>query len=221
MLLDIQNLIFGWQKETLFDNINCQLMRGEIVQLVGENGSGKTTLLHLISGMIPHFSRGETLSGEILINGRSILKAAPKSFFPTIAFIPSLNLDFFLLTESLKQEILLTTATLKIDAVQAEKRLDEFLNFFPSITEFIDIPFKMMLLHQKILAISLIFYLQEARLFLFDEVFTVFTESLVQRWHSFFHWLSSQNCAIIFVDHQHQAEGVPKWILTDNKLVSL
>ncbi len=221
MLLDIQNLIFGWQKESLFENINCQLMRGEIIQLVGENGSGKTTLLHLISGMIPHFSRGEMLNGEILINGRSILKAPPKTFFPAIAFIPSLNLDFFLLTESLKQEMLLTSAILKISAAQAEKRLDEFSNFFPSISELMDMPFKVMPLRQKILALNLIYYLQDAQLFLIDEVFTVFTESIIQSWHSFFRWVSSKNCAIIFVDHQQQAEGISRWTIIGKKLVSL
>jgi ABC-type cobalamin/Fe3+-siderophores transport system ATPase subunit len=55
MILKIENLTFGWQQETLFENISNHLNQKEIVQLSGENGSGKTTLLQIISGMIEKF----------------------------------------------------------------------------------------------------------------------------------------------------------------------
>ena len=218
MVLRIENLTFGWQKEPLFENISCQFFPNDIIQLSGENGSVKTTLLHLISGLIPHFSRGELLTGDIFLNERSILKKPPKSFFPSIAFIPGINLDFFLLTESLRQEILLTSAILKTGENRVEKQLDEFSNFFPALKELMDMPFKQMQINQKIVALTFIYYLQNAQIYLFDEVMTTFSESKIQQWYSFFEWLSSYGCTTIFVNHHQQAEQFSQWILKDEKL---
>ena len=223
MLLQIENLTFGWQKEKepLFENINFHLNQKEIVQLSGENGSGKTTLLKLISGMIPHFSRGEILNGQVFINERSVLTKPPKYFFPIIAFIPSFNLDFFLLTETLAQEILLTRSVLKISEGLVRKRLDEFCNFFPSVADFMNVPLKNQEFKQKIISLTFIFYLQNARLYLLDEVLTAFSKSLVKQWYLFFNWLSSRGSAIIFVDHQHQNNTFSQWLLKDKKLNKL
>lgn len=221
MMLKIENLTFGWQQETLFENISGHVNQREVVQLSGENGSGKTTLLQIISGMIPHFSRGDILSGDVFINGRSILKAPPKKFFPLIGCIPSLNLDFFLLTESLRQEITLTSSILKISQNLVKKRLDEFSDFFPGITKSIDTPFKPLQFNQKIISLTFIFYLQNAQLYLFDEVMTAFSESDIQQWYSFFEWLSSIGCTILFVDHHQQAQGFSHWLLKDKNLVKI
>jgi ABC-type branched-subunit amino acid transport system ATPase component len=178
-------------------------------------------LLQIISGMIPHFSRGEILSGEVLINERSILKVPPKSFFPAIAFIPSTNLDFFLLTELLAQEILITKSILKIKNKLVQKRREEFSDFFPDIIEFINAPFKTLQFNQKIEALTFIFYLQNAQLYLFDEVMAGFSQSAIQRWYSFFKWLGSKGCTILFVDHHQQAKGFAHWLLKDKNLVKL
>ncbi len=222
-MLQIKNLTFGWQKEKepLFENINCDLNQKEIVQLSGENGSGKTTLLKIITGMVPHFNRGEILKGEVFINGRSVLKQSPKAFFPIIAFIPSINLDFFLLTETLAQEMLLAGSILKISESRIKKRFDEFCNFFPVLADIMNVPLKGQEFRQKILSLTFIFYLQNTRLYLFDEVLTAHSESMIEQWYSFFNWLSSQGSAIIFIDHQHQNKTFSQWLLTDKKLKKL
>lgn len=220
-LIQIENLTFGWQQQTLFENISCQFFSTEIIQLAGENGTGKTTLLHLISGMIPHFSRGEILTGEIFINKRSILKESPKDFYPSIAFIPGINLDFFLLTESLKHEILLTSAILKASESRIFQHLDEFSAFFPEIAGLMDIPFKQMQITQKIVSITFLYYLQNAQIYLLDEILTAFPESKIQHWYSFFKWLSSNGCITIFVDHHQRMEKFSQWTLQHKTLIKL
>lgn len=221
MLLSIKNLTFGWQRETLFESIFCELQQGEVIQLTGENGVGKTTLLQLISGMIPHFNRGEILCGDIIFNGRSILQASPKTFFPNIAFIPGNNLEFFLLTDDLNQEILLSRSILKIPNNLAEKRLNEFADFFSDIIKILDMPFKEMQFYQKILALTFIFYLQNASLYLFDEVLNSFSRNVIQQWYSFFNWLTRKQFSIIFVDHHQQVKNYSQWILKDKNLLKL
>jgi len=219
-LLSIENLTFGWQNKPLFDNVSCRLQKNQIVQLTGENGAGKTTLLQLISGMIPHFNRGEILQGNIFINGQSILHESPKHFFPTIAFIPSINLDFFLFAETLVQEILLIRSILKIERDLAEKRLTEFSDFFPDVVGIVDMRFKDMQIQQKVLALTFIFYIQNARLFLFDEVLSLFSRSVNHQWFSFFEYLSSNGCAVIFVNHQLRIEKYSQWLIKNRNLLS-
>lgn len=221
MLLKIENLNFGWDETLLLKGISAQLGSGQIVQLMGPNGAGKTTLLHLIAGLIPHFHRGAMLTGDILIQGRSILTAPPKSFFPKIAYVPSMHLDLFLLTESLHQELELTSGILRADCAWREQRIAEFAAFFPEIKEIWHIPFKTAPHQQKILALSLIYYVQQAQLFLFDEIFPSFSEPLKSKWLEFFQFLGQNHSTVIFVDHQRATNYFGKWLLNEKHLTCL
>lgn len=218
MLLAIRNLVFGWNKTTLFDNISCNLHEGEISQLKGENGAGKSTLLQLISGMFPHFNRGTKLQGDILIHERSIFMQPPKIFFPIIAIIPGTYLDFLLFTETLAQEIIITSAITKLNPKETEQRIMEFSTFFPVINSVKDVPFKLMNFDQKALALTLIFYLQKPQLFLFDEIINPASSHAIQQWTSFFNHLGAQGCAVIFVNHQHPINDYPCWMLKNKTL---
>jgi ABC-type Mn2+/Zn2+ transport system ATPase subunit len=218
MLLSIKNLTFGWQEKPLFEAVDCQLNEEEIIHLSGENGSGKTTLLKLIAGMIPHFFQGKILTGNIEIRGKSIRDNSPKNFYPHIAFIPSVQLELFLLTESLAQELLLTRGILKINEPTLSNRSNEFSQFFPGINDLFHLPFKTMPMQQQVLALTFIFYLQKAQLYLFDEVISGVGETSAVQWYSFFDWVASKGSSVIFVDHQPRSHGYQKWLLENKKL---
>ena len=49
-MLEIENLSKSYGSQTLFDEVNVNINRGERVGLVGRNGHGKTTLLRLLTG---------------------------------------------------------------------------------------------------------------------------------------------------------------------------
>jgi ATP-binding cassette subfamily F protein 3 len=49
-MLKIENLSKSYGSQTLFDEVNVNINRGERVGLVGRNGHGKTTLLRLLTG---------------------------------------------------------------------------------------------------------------------------------------------------------------------------
>jgi putative ABC transport system ATP-binding protein len=55
-------------KQTILDNINLDIKKGELVLLMGVSGSGKSTLLSILSGA------NRPTSGEVLVDGELISK---------------------------------------------------------------------------------------------------------------------------------------------------
>ena len=53
------------QKFFALQNINLNILKGEIVGIVGQNGSGKSTLLKIIAGMIQPSSGTSTVNGSV------------------------------------------------------------------------------------------------------------------------------------------------------------
>jgi branched-chain amino acid transport system ATP-binding protein len=65
-LLEVRGLSTGYEETQVLWEISLDVMRGEVVALVGANGAGKSTLLTTISGLLPSWG------GTILFEGRDI-----------------------------------------------------------------------------------------------------------------------------------------------------
>lgn len=219
-MLSIQNLTFGWSDQLLFHNTSCSLGRGQIVFLKGENGSGKTTLLQLIAGMIPHFRKGEVLQGNIFINNISVFENPPQFFFPYIAFIPSSHIDFFLLNESLNEDITLTKSISSLSKTDVENKMAVFEHYFHDISLLSQKPYKEMNLQQKAISLLFIYYLQDASLFLIDEMFDAFApENQLTPFLQFLNYLSSLNKSIIIVSHQIGNANFSLWKIKNHTII--
>ncbi|MGE3859759.1 MAG: ABC transporter ATP-binding protein [Nitrososphaeraceae archaeon] len=57
---------------TVLENINIQILEGEIVTILGKSGCGKSTLLNLIAGF------ENSYGGEILLNGKKVNDISPE-----------------------------------------------------------------------------------------------------------------------------------------------
>ena len=62
--LNLKNIHYEINSQTILKNINFFINEGEFVSIIGESGSGKTTLLKIISGL------KKQTNGEILLNGK-------------------------------------------------------------------------------------------------------------------------------------------------------
>ena len=51
-LLKVENLSFGYTKESIFEDISFSIERGDFACLIGPNGAGKSTLMKLILGQL-------------------------------------------------------------------------------------------------------------------------------------------------------------------------
>ena len=83
-MLEIKNLCFRYSKRApvVLDNVSLELEKGEIGVVLGKNGSGKTTLFKNILGI------EKTLSGDILFNGKDLLKMPRRERARYIAYVP-------------------------------------------------------------------------------------------------------------------------------------
>lgn len=66
-VLTVTDLTKSFDGNTLFNNINFDIKRGERVALIGNNGTGKTTILKLINGIIQPDSGSINLGAKVAI----------------------------------------------------------------------------------------------------------------------------------------------------------
>lgn len=71
-LIQVQNLVVGYNGKTVIDNINFEIFPGEIFMIIGGSGCGKTTLLKALIGL------SEPFAGNIIIDGLEITGATTK-----------------------------------------------------------------------------------------------------------------------------------------------
>ena len=64
--LELQNISLGFKDQTLFENLNLSINKGEKLVISGPSGIGKSSLLKLILGFIPEFK------GQIKFNDETI-----------------------------------------------------------------------------------------------------------------------------------------------------
>ena len=80
-ILEIKNLTVSFPSgknsvQTVVENLSLTVEKGEMVGLVGESGSGKTMTALAAAGLLRH--RGALVTGEILLNGRDLLRLTIK-----------------------------------------------------------------------------------------------------------------------------------------------
>ena len=75
VLIEFQNITKTFGSVVANDNISMDVMRGEILSVLGENGCGKTTLMNMLAGIYyPD-------SGRILIHGKEAVIRSPRDAF--------------------------------------------------------------------------------------------------------------------------------------------
>ena len=62
-VIEIQNLVVGYDKKNILDGLSLTVRRGEIFGFLGLNGAGKSTAIKAILGLI------HPVSGQVLLHG--------------------------------------------------------------------------------------------------------------------------------------------------------
>jgi ABC-type multidrug transport system fused ATPase/permease subunit len=127
--LEIKNLYFSHQgsDNSIINNINLSIKRGETIGFIGPSGSGKSTLIDLFLGLL------KPTCGEIKINDIDF-KNMDGQWKRIIGYVPQ---SIFLLDDSIKNNIAFGVPFDKIDDKALEKsiedaQLSEFINALES-----------------------------------------------------------------------------------------
>lgn len=84
-LISVDHVTYGYAHQPVLKNISISFGAGGIISLLGPNGSGKTTLLKLMLGLY------RPQSGQVLLDGRSVLSIPPKQLAQRIAYVPQVH----------------------------------------------------------------------------------------------------------------------------------
>jgi branched-chain amino acid transport system ATP-binding protein len=91
--LEVTNVVAGYGKKQVVNNVSLGVDRGSVVALIGHNGAGKSTLLKAIFGLIP------IGQGTLRIDGAVVEKPAPRSLLRQgVSYVPQGNRVFTDLT---------------------------------------------------------------------------------------------------------------------------
>lgn len=126
-MIETRDLIAGYGKAVIIQDINFQAEKGKITAIVGPNGSGKSTFLKTLFGLT------NVLSGSVLLDGEDITRLPPEvRARKGLGFVFQVNNIFPNLTV---WENLEMGAYAREDKERVREDMEKILEMFPVLRE--------------------------------------------------------------------------------------
>ena len=125
MLLDVREIICGYENTIIVDGCNFSVKKGDIACIVGPNGAGKSTAMKAIFGLIP------IKSGHVIFNNEDITSLNPQErVIKGMSFVPQNNNIFqeMSVEENLEMGAFIHQSSMK-------ENLKNVYNLFPILNE--------------------------------------------------------------------------------------
>ena len=125
MLLDVREIICGYENTIIVDGCNFSVKKGDIACIVGPNGAGKSTAMKAIFGLIP------IKSGQVIFNNEDITSLNPQErVIKGMSFVPQNNNIFqeMSVEENLEMGAFIHQSSMK-------KNLKNVYNLFPILNK--------------------------------------------------------------------------------------
>ena len=125
MLLDVREIICGYENTIIVDGCNFSVKKGDIACIVGPNGAGKSTAMKAIFGLIP------MKSGKVIFNNEDITSLNPhERVLKGMSFVPQNNNIFqeMSVEENLEMGAFIHQSSMK-------ENLKNVYNLFPILNE--------------------------------------------------------------------------------------
>ena len=125
-LLELRGIHFGYDDAAILTGVDLAVDEAELMLVSGPTGSGKSTLLGIVTGLVPRFSGGH-LTGDVLLDGASILEAPPRERAHVIGYVAQSPVSGFV-TDTVEEELAYGMEQLGLPAETMRRRVEETLD---------------------------------------------------------------------------------------------
>jgi energy-coupling factor transport system ATP-binding protein len=128
-VIELRGLRFGYDGPSgaaVLRDVDLTIDEGELVLVSGRTGVGKSTLLGVLTGLVPRFSGG-TLSGDVLLDGRSVVHQPPRERAHVVGYVGQDPAAGFV-TDSVEEELAYGMEQLGLPADTMRRRVEETLD---------------------------------------------------------------------------------------------
>jgi energy-coupling factor transporter ATP-binding protein EcfA2 len=125
-MIELRGITVAYDDRPVLADVDLTIGDGELVLVSGPTGSGKSTLLGVVTGLVPRFSGGR-LTGQLLLDGRSILEDPPRERAHLIGYVGQDPLAGFV-TDTVEEELAYGMEQLGLPADTMRRRVEETLD---------------------------------------------------------------------------------------------
>ena len=122
-ILEVSELKAAYFKETILENINFTVNKGEWIAVIGNNGAGKSTFLK----MLAHLKKSK--KGDIRFQGKDIKKWKDRDLYRHLGFVFQ-NPELQFINQTVFEEIAFSGIQYQWDKADIDKRATELLEEF-------------------------------------------------------------------------------------------
>ncbi|NPD03235.1 ATP-binding cassette domain-containing protein [Nocardioides sp. zg-1308] len=125
-MIELRDIGLRYAEHHVLRGVDLTLDEGELVLVSGRTGVGKSTLLGVVTGLVPRFTGG-VLTGDVLLDGRSIVDQPPRERAHLVGYVGQDPLSGFV-ADTVEEELAYGMEQLGTAPETMRRRVEETLD---------------------------------------------------------------------------------------------